>query len=255
MSSSSPIPTGATSPSSSASADSKAARHSRAGQEQAWSRRRDRRARGSRWGRRYWTTREVSSSTSLIRRARGRGTGRAGRRRQPPLRPADAAGAAHRRGRLARRAVGDRAAAEAPRGRGAARFPERRQVVAPSPHLEREAEGGGLPVHDDCAGARHGRCAGRPPVDGRRRAGAPRGRARRCRARRRVPRASGARAAFPPRHRRDGGGCGALRDDRPGAARLRRRPRRALADRRPEQDRPPRRAAELRDRTIRAFWP
>ena len=46
-------------------------------------------------------------------------------------------------------------------GRGDGGSPERRQVVASSPHLEREAEGCGLPVHDPRAGAGHGRVAGR----------------------------------------------------------------------------------------------
>ena len=40
-------------------------------------------------------------------------------------------------------------------------LPERRQVVAPAPHLEREAEGRGLPVHDDRARPRDGRGPGR----------------------------------------------------------------------------------------------
>ena len=50
-----------------------------------------------------------------------------------------------------------RAPAQARRRRGARRAPERRQVVAPAPHLERDAEGRRLPVHDARARARHRR--------------------------------------------------------------------------------------------------
>ena len=56
-----------------------------------------------------------------------------------------------------------RAAPEAARRRGARRAPERRQVVAPAPDLEREAEGRRLPVHDarsPCS-ARSTRASGR----------------------------------------------------------------------------------------------
>ena len=56
----------------------------------------------------------------------------------------------------------DRAAPEAARGRGARRPAERRQVVADLAHLERAAEGRGVPVHDAAARARHGRGARRP---------------------------------------------------------------------------------------------
>ena len=115
---------------------------------------------------------------------------------------ADAAGAALRRGRTARRRGDDRAPAEAARGRRARRAAERRQVVAAAPHLEREAEGGRLPVHDARARARHRRVARRPAAHGRGRPRADRGGERGRRARARVPRAPRARAAARPRHRR-----------------------------------------------------
>ena len=87
------------------------------------------------------------------------------------VRDADAPGAALRGGRDCPERSGRRAAPQAARRRRAGRLPERRQVVAPAPHLEREAEGRRLSVHDDRAGARHGRGAGRAPADGRRRPG------------------------------------------------------------------------------------
>ena len=95
-----------------------------------------------------------------------------------------------------------RAAAEAARGRGARRPPERGQVVAPAPDLEREAEGRRVPVHDDRAGARHRRRAGRAAADGRRRPGPDRGRERGRGARPRVPRAPRAGADARARDRR-----------------------------------------------------
>ena len=156
----------------------------------------------SRSGRRSSTRREASSPTSRTGRARrGRARRRAaaagtsasprrrGRRRASP-RPAS------RRGAVAR------AAAQAARRRGARRLAERGQVVAAPPHLERQAEGRGLPVHDARAGARHGGLAGRAPAHRRRRARADRGRERGRRARPRVPRAPRARATARARDRR-----------------------------------------------------
>ena len=124
----------------------------------------------------------AAAATSASRRRRGR-------RRASPR-------------RAARRGGDDRAAAEAARRRGARRPPERGQVVAPAPDLEREAEGRRLPVHDARAGARHRRRAGRAAAHRRRRAGADRGRERGRRARPRVPRAPRARAAARARDRR-----------------------------------------------------
>ena len=82
-------------------------------------------------------------------------------------------------------------------------LPERRQVLAAPPHLEREAEGGRLPVHDDRARARHRRRPGRAPAHRRRRPGLAGGSAPWGRARRRVPGAPRARAVAPPRDRGD----------------------------------------------------
>ena len=126
--------------------------------------------------------------------ARRRRAWREWRTRQPALRDAGPSGAALRRDGDARRRGDDRAPSEAPRGRGARRSAERREVVAPSPHLEREAEGGGVPVHDARAGARDRRLARGPPAHRRRRSGTGRRRERGRRARPRVPRAPRARA-------------------------------------------------------------
>ena len=125
------------------------------------------------------------------RRARAR---RSRRPRQRALRLVDPAGAALRGGRAARRGARRRAAPEAARRRRARRAAERRQVVADLAHLEREAEGRRVSVHDAAAGARHGRVARRPAARRRRRARADRGRERRRRPRPRVPRAPRARA-------------------------------------------------------------
>ena len=100
-------------------------------------------------GRRCSTRRRTSSPTSPARalgscsRAAARG-GRGNRRFATSTRQTPAV----RRGRPARRGRRVRAAAEAARRRGARRLSERRQVVAAAPDLEREAEGGRLPVHD-----------------------------------------------------------------------------------------------------------
>ena len=53
---------------------------------------------------------------------------------------------------------------EAARGCGARGPPERRQVVAATPDLERQAEGRRVPVHDARAGARNRRVAGWRPA-------------------------------------------------------------------------------------------
>ena len=74
-------------------------------------------------------------------RARRRRARRAGWARQRALRDADAADAALRGDRPSGRRGRPRAAAQARGRRGARRPPQRRQVVAPAPHLEREAEG------------------------------------------------------------------------------------------------------------------
>ena len=181
-------------------------------------------------------------------RTRPGGAGRHGRPRQPPLRLADAPDAALRRDGAPGRGGHDRAAPEAARRRRARRSAERGQVVAAAPDLEREAEGGRLPVHDGRAGARHCRLAGRAAADGRRRAGPDRGSERGRRARPRVPRAPRARASAAARDRRVGRSRGRVPDDRPRARAVRRRSRRAAAGGRVEQDRPAPRATLLRPR-------
>ena len=80
--------------------------------------------------------------------------GGARRPREQAVRDADAPDAALRRGRDARRGGGCRAAPQAARRRRPRRPAERGQVVAPAPNLEREAEGGRVPVHDARARAR-----------------------------------------------------------------------------------------------------
>ena len=86
---------------------------------------------------------------------------------------------------------------------------ERRQVVTPPQHLEREAEGRRLPVHDPRTRARHGGRTRRAAAHRGGRARTDRGRERGHRARPRVPRASGARQAAPARDR-----CGATASPR-----------------------------------------
>ena len=93
------------------------------------------------------------TSASLRRRARRRGSPRSG---FPVRRPSSSCAPAARR-------------------RGARRLAERRQVVADSPHLEREPEGRRIPVHHPGPGARDGGRSGRGGNDRRRRAGADRG--------------------------------------------------------------------------------
>ena len=132
----------------------------------------------------------------------------AARRRRPPHRRSDRAGRPPRRGawgpgRTWQRALRDshsadaalrgdgpargRARAGAPAqargGRRARRLPERRQVVAPAPHLEREAEGGGLSVHHARARSRSRGRAGGATAHRRRHPGAHRRCGRRCRPR------------------------------------------------------------------------
>ena len=180
-------------------------------------------------------------SAGLACRARAR---RQRRPRQRALRDADPTGAALRRGGGAAGRGGGGAQAEAAGGRRDGRPPERRQVLAPSPHLEREAKGGGLSVHDARARARHRRVAGRRPAHRRRRPRPDRGRQRGDRARTRIPRPSRARPAAPARDRCVGRGRrGALPHDRQRACALRRRPGRAAAGDRAEQDRPSARAS------------
>ena len=125
---------------------------------------------------------------------------------------------------------------------------ERREVVAPGPDLQREAEGRRVPLHDAAAGARHRR-VGRAPARGCRRAGPDRGSERGRRPRPRVPRPPRAGATARARDRRGRGRSGrGVRGDQPRARGLRRGPRRAAAGGGAEQDRPPTRAADLRDR-------
>ena len=85
---------------------------------------------------------------------------RARRRRWPrelELRDADATDAALRRDRAAGRVVRARAPPQADGRRSLRGAAERRQVVAPAPDLEREAQGRRLPVHDARTDARDGR--------------------------------------------------------------------------------------------------
>ena len=134
-----------------------------------------------------------------------------------------------------------RAAPEARGRRRAPRIPERRQVVAPAPHLERDAEGGRLPVHDDRAGARHGRVGGRPPAHRRRRPRPARGCEPGRRPGARVPGPSRAGAApHPPdrRVRRRRGHRRAAQGHRPRARLARRRARPPPAAGRALEDRP-----------------
>ena len=127
-----------------------------------------------------------------------------------------------------------RAAAQAGRRRRAAGLPERRQVVAAAPHLERQAEGGRLPVHHDRPGAGHRRRARRRPADRGRRTRAARGRERGRRPRPRVPRPPGARPpADPPGRGAPTTPSDVLRrrdDHQPRAGAARRRPGRPAAD-------------------------
>ena len=93
-----------------------------------------------------------------------------GGRGQCALRDSDPADAAIRRDRPPGRRARPRAPPEARRRRGARRPSERRQVVAPATHLEREAEGRRLSVHDARARPRSRRRAGRAAAHRRRRA-------------------------------------------------------------------------------------
>ena len=159
--------------------------------------------------------------------------------RRPGRRRASPRSGAARRGR-------GRAAAEAARRRCDGRAPERGQVVAAAPALEREAEGRRLPVHDAGAGARDGRVSGRRPAHRRGHPGSDRRRQRGNRPGARVPRPPRARAAAAARDRLvRGGRRGALPHDRHRALALRRRPRRAPAGDRAEQDRPAAGAARV----------
>ena len=101
----------------------------------------------------------------VVRRPR-----RPGRRGQPPF-----ASPTRQAPRVAEPGLAGRGAARAPpqagRRRRAARLPERRQVVPAAPHLERDAQGRRVPVHDGRAGARHGRGGRRAPARRGRRAG------------------------------------------------------------------------------------
>ena len=164
------------------------------------------------------------------------------RRRQPPLRDRQPPRSHHRRGGRAGRGALAGVAPEAGRRRRAAGLPQRRQVVAAAPHLERQAEGGRLPVHHHRPGARHRRRPRRPADRGRRTRPA-RGRQRGRRPRPRVPRPPRARPpADPP-----GGGVRrprrrdpSTRHHQPRAGPARRRPGRPAADLRAVQDRPDR---------------